>query len=61
MGVVFRNRSGLESKDGHDHLYTPETVSEKTQTAHAQLKNPPQISLSVYFFFFSSVVQVSHV
>ena len=30
--------SGLQSKNGHGDLCTPETISEKTQTAHAQFK-----------------------
>ena len=31
----------VQSKDSHGNLCTPETISEKTQTVHAQLKNHP--------------------
>ena len=33
--------SSLQSKDSLGDLCTPEAISEKTQTAHAQLKNHP--------------------
>ena len=40
FGVNVKSR-GLQSKDVRHDLCTSETVSEKTQTAHAQLKNDP--------------------